>query len=76
MARIYFADKEIPTSPFNIAVDPSIDLSHVTVAGLENRMFFLAYLLIILYIFLTLLVVVTVLLFFNTKVSLLYVLLM
>ena len=36
LASIFFADQEIPSSPYNIKVVPSIDVSKVHVEGLEK----------------------------------------
>lgn len=33
---VFFADREIPSSPYNITVEPSIDVSKVQVQGLDN----------------------------------------
>lgn len=39
VTNVYFAEKEIPKSPFTIHVLPSIDLSRVKVHGLSNNVF-------------------------------------
>eukprot|EP00918_Siedleckia_nematoides_P105694 GHVU01230790.1.p1 GENE.GHVU01230790.1~~GHVU01230790.1.p1 ORF type:complete len:2480 (+),score=363.92 GHVU01230790.1:158-7597(+) len=36
-ACVFFADQEIPTSPYKVQVKPSIDVSKVHVQGLENK---------------------------------------
>ena len=35
-ARVFFAEHEIPSSPYAIKVEPSIDVSKVQVKGLED----------------------------------------
>ena len=35
-ACVFFADQEIPTSPYKIQVEPSIDVSKVMVEGLDD----------------------------------------
>ena len=35
--QVYFAEKEIPKSPIKVKVESSIDLSKVTVKGLDTR---------------------------------------
>lgn len=35
--QVYFATKEVPQSPIKVKVESSIDLSKVTVKGLETR---------------------------------------
>lgn len=35
--KVYFADQEIPLSPFLINVKPSVDVSKIHLRGLENR---------------------------------------
>lgn len=35
--QVFFAEKEIPTSPIKVKVESSIDLSKVTVKGLDTR---------------------------------------
>ena len=35
-ASVFFADQEIPTSPYKIKVEPSIDVSKVQVQGLDD----------------------------------------
>lgn len=37
--NVYFADKEIPTSPIKVKVESSIDIGKVKVEGLEKRVF-------------------------------------
>lgn len=38
--QVYFAGQEVPQSPIKVKVESSIDLSKVTVKGLETRKFF------------------------------------
>ena len=33
---VFFADQEIPSSPYDIIVEPSIDVTKVQVQGLDN----------------------------------------
>ena len=35
--QVYFAEKEIPKSPIKVKVESSIDVSKVTVKGLDTR---------------------------------------
>lgn len=35
-ASVFFADQEIPSSPYKIQVEPSVDVSKVKVQGLNN----------------------------------------
>jgi len=35
-ANVFFADQEIPSSPYKIRVEPSIDVGRVVVQGLED----------------------------------------
>lgn len=37
--QVYFAGQEIPQSPIKVKVESSVDLSKVTVRGLETRKF-------------------------------------
>lgn len=39
-ASVFFAEQEIPSSPYRINVDPSIDVGKVHVQGLEDSKFF------------------------------------
>lgn len=36
-ANVFFADQEIPSSPYKIHVEPSVDVGRVVVQGLEDR---------------------------------------
>ena len=38
-ASVFFAEQEIPSSPYRINVDPSIDVGKVHVEGLEDSKF-------------------------------------
>lgn len=35
-ANVFFADQEIPSSPYKINVEPSVDVGRVIVQGLED----------------------------------------
>ena len=35
-ASVFFAEQEVPTSPYKIKVEPSVDVSKVMVQGLEE----------------------------------------
>ena len=35
-ANVFFADQEIPTSPYKIRVEPSVDVGRVMVQGLDD----------------------------------------
>lgn len=35
-ASVFFADQEIPTSPYKIQVEPSVDVNKVKVQGLND----------------------------------------
>ena len=39
-ASVFFAEQEIPSSPYRINVDPSIDVGKVHVEGLEDSKLF------------------------------------
>ena len=39
VVQVYFAGKEVPQSPIKVKVESSVDLSKVTVRGLETRKF-------------------------------------
>ena len=39
-ANVFFADQEIPTSPYKVRVEPSIDVRKVKVEGLDPSKFF------------------------------------
>ena len=43
VVQVYFATQEIPQSPIKVTVTSSIDLSKVTVKGLETRKFISKY---------------------------------
>ena len=38
-ANVFFADQEIPSSPYKIRVEPSVDVGKVMVQGLEDSKF-------------------------------------
>jgi filamin len=42
--NVFFADQEIPSSPYKIRVEPSIDVGRVVVQGLEESMWHFHYL--------------------------------
>ena len=37
LCSVFFADQEIPTSPYTIKVEPNIDISKIHVENLDNR---------------------------------------
>ena len=42
-ASVFFAEQEIPSSPYRINVDPSIDVGKVHVEGMEDSKWLLEY---------------------------------
>ena len=38
-ANVFFADQEIPSSPYRIQVEPTIDVGRVMVQGLDDSMY-------------------------------------
>jgi len=40
-ANVFFADQEIPSSPYRIQVEPTIDVGRVMVQGLDDSMYLL-----------------------------------
>lgn len=38
-ANVFFADQEIPSSPYKIQVEPTIDVGRVMVQGLDDSMY-------------------------------------
>jgi len=46
-ANVFFADQEIPSSPYHIQVEPTIDVGRVMVQGLDDSMYSLACIIII-----------------------------
>ena len=43
-ANVFFADQEIPSSPYRIQVEPTIDVGRVMVQGLDDSMYRLTWL--------------------------------
>lgn len=43
-ANVFFADQEIPSSPYKIHVEPSVDVGRVVVQGLEDSKYSLVHL--------------------------------